>query len=272
MEWYFIFRFCKIWYFDCPSASAIWYFCLSLQLFWYFIFSSVFAIWYQLLQFDISVLSLQLFWYFFFSLVSAIWYLRSVSIIFFRVIFCLPLLQNLIFWLSFSFCNLVFSVLSLQLFWYFFFFLASTIWYFCSVSAICISTFLQLLQFDISVLSLQLFWYFVFSLIFAKSGISTFLQLLPWHLLSKRLFGYVDYLLIWEFSFLILLLWIVTTRVLFRLLTTWFFINEVSTLRSIFILLIIFSSMAPLLCLLFILLCRLQNSLSSRILFLVFVF
>ena len=142
------------------------------------------------------------------------------------MIFCLLLLQNLIFRLSFSFCNLIFSVLSLQLFWYFFFFLASTIWYFCSVSAICISTFLQLLQFDISVLSLQLFWYFVFSLIFAKSGISTFLQLLPWHLLSKRLFGYVDYLLIWEFSFLILFLCIVTTRVLFRLLITRFFMSE----------------------------------------------
>jgi len=73
LEWYFVFRFCKIWYFDYPSASAIWYFCL--QLFWYFVFSSVSAIWYQLLQFGISVLSLQLFWYFVFSSVSAIWYL-----------------------------------------------------------------------------------------------------------------------------------------------------------------------------------------------------
>jgi len=75
LEWYFVFRFCKIWYFNCPSASAIWYFCLSLQLFWYLIFSSVSAIWYQLLQFGISVLSLQLFWYFVFSSVSTIWYL-----------------------------------------------------------------------------------------------------------------------------------------------------------------------------------------------------
>jgi hypothetical protein len=108
---------------------------LSLQVFWYFIFYSVSAIWYlrsvsttlfwsdilssasaksgistflQLLQFGISVLSLQLFWYFIFSSVSAIWYLRSVSANFFRVIFCLPLLQNLVFRLSFSFCNLVF--------------------------------------------------------------------------------------------------------------------------------------------------------------------
>jgi hypothetical protein len=95
----------------------------------------------------------------------------------------------------------------------------------------------------------------------AKSGISTFLQLLPWHLLPKRLFGY---LLIWEFSFLILLLCIVTTRVLFRLLTTRFFmISELSTLRSIIILLVIISSMAPLLCLLFLLPCRLQPNYSQ---------
>ena len=90
----------------------------------------------------------------------------------------------------------------------------------------------------------------------AKSGISTFLQLLSWHLLPKRLFGYVGYLLIWEFSFLILLLWIVTTRVLFRLLTTRFFMSELSILRSIVILLVIISSMTPLLCLLFLLPCR----------------
>jgi len=55
------------------------------------------------------------------------------------------------------------------------------------------------------------------------------------HLLPKRLFGYIDYLLIWEFLFLILLLCIVTTRVLFRLLTTQFFMNELNTLRSIVI-------------------------------------
>jgi hypothetical protein len=65
-------------------------------------------------------------------------------------------------------------------------------------------------------------WSDILSSASAKSGISTFLQLLSWHLLPKRLFGYVGYLLIWEFSFLILLLWIVTTRVLFRLLTTRF--------------------------------------------------
>jgi len=80
-----------------------------------------------------------------------------------------------------------------------------------------ILTFHLLLQFGIYVLSLQLFWYFIFSSVSAiwylrsvsvnffsyilsstsaKSGISTFLQLLPWHLLPKRLFGYVGYLLI----------------------------------------------------------------------------
>jgi hypothetical protein len=44
-----------------------------------------------------------------------------------------------------------------------------------------------------------------------------------WHLLPNKLFGYVGYLWIWEFVFLILLLCIITIRVLFRLLTTWFF-------------------------------------------------
>jgi hypothetical protein len=80
--------------------------------------------------------------------------------------------------------------------------------------------------------------------------------LLPWHLLPKRLFGYVGYLLIWEFSFLILLVCIVTTRVLFRLLITWFFMSELSTLRLIVILLVIISSMTSLLCLWFLLPCR----------------
>jgi hypothetical protein len=157
-----------------------------------------------------------------------------------------------------------------------------------------ISTFLQLLQLGISVMSLQLLWYFVFSSVSAiwylrsvstiffwsdilspasaKSGISSFLQPLPWHLLPKRLFGYIGYLLIWEFSFLILLLCIVTARVLFRLLTTRFFMSELSTLRSIVILLVIISSMTPLLCLLFLLPCRLQISLPRCIPSLVFVF
>jgi hypothetical protein len=122
LEWYFVFRFCKIWYFDCPLASAIWYFSLSLQLFWYFIFSSVSAIWYQLLQFGIFVV--------------------SVIVLVFRLLF--------------SFCNLVFELS------------------FC-----------------------KKFWSDILSSASAKSGISTFLQLLSWHLLPKRLFGYVGYLLIW---------------------------------------------------------------------------
>jgi len=70
----------------------------------------------QLLQFGISVLSLQLFWYFIFYLVFAIWYLRSVSAIFFGVIFCLPLLQLFLEWyFLFRFCKI----------WYFNFPLAS---------------------------------------------------------------------------------------------------------------------------------------------------
>jgi len=224
LEWYFVFRFCKIWYFDFPSASAIWYFCF----------------------------------------VSAI---------------------VLVFHLLFSFCNLVFAFSFCNVFW-------SDILSSASIKS-GISTFLQLLQFDIYVMSLQLFWYFVFSSVsaiwylrsvsaiffsdilssaFAKSDISTFLQLLPWHLLPKRLFGYVGYLLICEFSFLILLLCFVTTRVLFRLFTTWFFMSKLSTLKSIVILLVIISSMTPSLCLLFLLPCRLQICLSRRIPSLVFVF
>jgi hypothetical protein len=50
------------------------------------------------------------------------------------------------------------------------------------------------------------------------------------------------------------------------------FMNELSILRLIVILLVIISSMTPLLCLLFLLLCKLQISLPSRIPFLVFVF
>jgi len=61
----------------------------------------------------------------------------------------------------------------------------------------------------------------------------------------------------WEFPFLILLLCIVTTIVLFRLLITRFFMSALSTLRSIVILVVIISNMAPLLCLLFLLPCRL---------------
>jgi hypothetical protein len=86
------------------------------------------------------------------------------------------------------------------------------------------------------------------------------------------LFCCVGYLRIWEFPFLILLLYIVTTRVIFRLLTTWFFMNELSILRLIVILLIIILNMTPLLCILFLLLCRLQIFLPNRILFLTFVF
>ena len=97
-------------------------------------------------------------------------------------------------------------------------------------------------------------------------------NIVPWHLLLKRLFGYVGYLLICEFLFLILLLCIVTTRVLFKLLTTWFFMNELGTMRSIVILLVIISSMAPLQCLLFVLPCRLQISLPRCISSLIFVF
>ena len=79
-------------------------------------------------------------------------------------------------------------------------------------------------------------------------------NIMLWHLLPKKLSSYVGYLQIWEFRFLISLLYIMTTRVLFRLLTTQFFMNKLSTLRSIVILLVIISSITPLLCHMFLIL------------------
>jgi len=60
---------------------------------------------------------------------------------------------------------------------------------------------------------------------------------------------------------------------LFRLLKTQFFMNKLSILRSIVLLIVIISSIIQLLYLLFLLLlCRLQISLPSGILFFAFVF
>src|SRR3954465_13332457 len=89
-------------------------------------------------------------------------------------------------------------------------------------------------------------------------------NIVQWRLLLKRSFGYDGYLKIREFLFLILLLCIVTTKVLFRLLITQFFMSERSTSRLTVILFVITSSMPPLLFLLFLVLCRLQISLPSR--------
>ena len=148
------------------------------------------------------------------------------------MIFCLPLLQNLVFGLFFSFCNLVFlsvsaiilvfcllfrfcNLVSASAIWYFCFVSAivlvfcllfsfcnlvsaSAIWYFCSVSAIVL-VFRLLFSFCNLVFELSFckkIWSDILSSASAKSGISTFLQLLSWHLLPKRLFGYVGYLLI----------------------------------------------------------------------------
>jgi hypothetical protein len=115
------------------------------------------------------------------------------------VIFCLPLLQNLVFRLSFSFRNLVFlfclcncfgisSSLQFLQFGIYVQFLRKKIWSDILSSASTksgISTFLQLLQFDISVLSLKLFWYFVFSSVSAI-----------WYLrsVSANFFGMIFYL------------------------------------------------------------------------------
>jgi len=110
-NWVFMFCLCNC--FDISYSLQFLQFGIAFsfcKFFWSDILSSASAkssisTFLQLLQFGIYVLSLQLFWYFFFSSVSAIWYLRSVSANFFGVIFCLPLLQNLVFQLSFSFCH-----------------------------------------------------------------------------------------------------------------------------------------------------------------------
>jgi len=90
LEWYFVFRFYKIWYFDFPSASAIWYFCSV---------SAIVLVFCLLFSFCNLVFA--------FSFCNFFWsdILSSASAIFFGVIFYLPLLQNLVFQLSFSFCH-----------------------------------------------------------------------------------------------------------------------------------------------------------------------
>ena len=74
----------------------------------------------------------------------------------------------------------------------------------------------------------------------------------------------------YEYFFLIPPLCIVTTRVLFKLLTTQFLMNKPNTLRLISPLHIIISSMALSLYLLFLLCCNMQISLPNRILFSIF--
>ena len=80
----------------------------------------------------------------------------------------------------------------------------------------------------------------------------------PWHLLLSRLLGYVGYLLIWVSPLLILFLCLVTTRVLFKLLTTQSFINGPNTQRLIIIPLVTIFSLELLVCLLFLHPCKLQ--------------
>ena len=90
------------------------------------------------------------------------------------MIFCLPLLQNLVFRLSFSFCNLVFHLL----FSFCNLVSASAIWYLCSVSAIVL-VFRLLFSFCNLVFELSFckkIWSNILSSASAKSGISTVLQ------------------------------------------------------------------------------------------------
>jgi len=174
------------------STSAIWYFCSvsAIVLVFHLLFGfcnlvSASTIWYFCSVSAIVLVFHLLFGFCNLVSASAIWYFCSVSAI------------VLVFYLLLGFCNLV---------------SASTIWYFCSVSAIVL-VFRLLFSFHNLVFELSFCkkkikknWSDILSFASAKSGILTFLQLLSWHLLPKRLFGYVGYLLIREFSFLILLL------------------------------------------------------------------
>jgi len=126
------------------------------------------------------------------------------------VIFCLPLLQNLVFQLSFSFCNLVFLSVS------------------SSASVMAFTT-------------KEIVW-------------------LRWLLVNMRVFFSHPTPMNCD------------NQSSIQIAHNSVFMSELSTLRSIVILLVIISSMAPLLCLLFILSCRLQISLTRRIPYLVFVF
>ena len=79
---------------------------------------------------------------------------------------------------------------------------------------------------------------------------------------------WLHWLLVWEYFLLIPLLCIVTTKVLFRLLTTQIFMNEPNTLKLMATLHVIISSMTPSLCLLFLFHCSLQIFTKSHSVFL----
>jgi hypothetical protein len=162
-------RFCacgwriNIWNFILDSSAfAIWYFCsvsvivlVFRLLFGFCNLVSASAIWYFCSVFAIILVFHLLFGFCNLVSASAIWYFRSVSAIvlvfllfsfcnlvfelsFWKkkgVIFCLLLLQNLVFRLSFNFCNLIF------------------LFYLCNCFGI--SSSLQFLQFGICVQFLQ---------------------------------------------------------------------------------------------------------------------
>jgi len=152
LEWYFIFRLCKIWYFDFLSASVIWYFCSvsAIVLIFLLLFS-------------------------FFNLVIAFSFCN-----FFRMIFCLSLLQNLVFRLSFSFCNLVFLLCLCNCFG------TSPSLQFLQFD-ICV----QFLQFILEwyfVFHFCKIWYFNFPSAFAMTSITKKIVWLRWLLVDMRIF------------------------------------------------------------------------------------
>jgi len=267
-----------------PSTSTIWYFCSI---------SAIVLVFLLLFSFC--------------NLVFAFSFCKKNKIKF-GVIFCLPLLQNLVFRLSFSFCNLVFlSVSAVVLVSHLLFSFcnlvsASAIWYFYSVSTIVLV--FRLLFSFCNLVSASAIWYFyfvstivlVFRLLFSFYNLVFELSfckfLLEWYFVFR-------FCKIWYFDFpsvsvmafttkeIVWLRWLLADmRVFFshptpmncdnqssiQIAHNSIFMSELNTLKSIVILLVIISSMTPLLCFLFILPYRLQISLPRRISYLVFVF
>jgi len=168
-----VFCFCKIWYFDFPSTSAIWYFCSISAIFLVFLLLFSFCN----LVFTFSFCKKKI-WSDILSSTSAKSGISTVlQLLQYGISVCLcncfgisSSLQFLQF--GISFCNLVFLS--------------------CLCNCFGILSSLQFLQFGIWVKFLQKKnWSDILSFVSVKSGISTFLQLLSRHLLPKRLFGYL---------------------------------------------------------------------------------
>ena len=212
------------------SASAIWYFyfvsaivlvfrllfsfCNLVSAIWYFCFvSAIVLVFHLLFSFCNLIFELSFYKKIWSDILSSASAKSGISTV----------LQLLQFGISVCLCNCFGISSSLQLLQFGISF-CNLVFLFCLCNCFDISSSLQFLQFGIWVKFLQknLEWYFVFRFCkiwyfdFPSASVmaSTTKEIvwLRWLLADMRVF----------FSFLILLLWIVTTRVLFRLLTTRF--------------------------------------------------